>query len=107
MWNQCLVVDEDDGSIRVAGRSKPWVCGCLLAGILGSNPTLGHGCLFIECCVLSGRGLCVGLITRPEEFYRVWCIGVCEALIMSRPWPIAGWLLHHGAGGRGKCDDAL
>jgi hypothetical protein len=29
-----------------------------------------------ECCVLSGRGLCVGLITRPEEFYRVWCVWV-------------------------------
>jgi hypothetical protein len=27
-----------------------------------------------ECCVLSGRGLCDGLITRPEEFYRVWCV---------------------------------
>jgi len=25
--------------------------------------------VFCECCVLSGRGLCVGLITRPEEFY--------------------------------------
>jgi hypothetical protein len=24
-----------------------------------------------ECCVLSGRDLCVGLITRPEEFYRL------------------------------------
>ena len=24
-----------------------------------------------ECCVLSGRGLCVGPITRPEESYRV------------------------------------
>jgi hypothetical protein len=24
-----------------------------------------------KCCVLSGRGLCVGLITRPEKFYRV------------------------------------
>ena len=27
-----------------------------------------------ECCVLSGRGLCVGLITRPEESNRVWCV---------------------------------
>ena len=27
-----------------------------------------------ECCVLSGRGLCVVLITRPEESYRVWCV---------------------------------
>jgi hypothetical protein len=24
-----------------------------------------------ECCVLSGSGLCVGLITRPEESYLV------------------------------------
>ena len=26
-----------------------------------------------ECCVLSGRVLCVGLITRPDESYRVLC----------------------------------
>jgi hypothetical protein len=26
--------------------------------------------VFYECCVLSGRGLCGGLITRPEESYR-------------------------------------
>jgi hypothetical protein len=24
--------------------------------------------------VLSGRDLCVGLITRPEESYRLWCV---------------------------------
>jgi hypothetical protein len=29
-----------------------------------------------ECCVLSCRGLCVGLITRPEKSYRVWCVWV-------------------------------
>jgi hypothetical protein len=29
-----------------------------------------------ECCVLSGRGLCVGLITRPEESYRLWRVVV-------------------------------
>jgi hypothetical protein len=28
------------------------------------------------CCVLSGRGLCDELITRPEESYRLWRI-VC------------------------------
>jgi hypothetical protein len=27
-----------------------------------------------ECCVLSGRGFCFGLITRPEESYGVWCV---------------------------------
>jgi len=29
-----------------------------------------------ECCVFSGRSLCVGLIIRPEESYRVWCVSV-------------------------------
>jgi hypothetical protein len=27
---------------------------------------------------LSGRGLCDGLITRPEESYRLWCVIVCD-----------------------------
>jgi hypothetical protein len=31
-----------------------------------------------ECCVLSGRGLCGELITRPEESYRVWRVVVCD-----------------------------
>jgi len=30
------------------------------------------------CCVLSSRGLCDELITRPEESYRLWCIVVCD-----------------------------
>ena len=29
-----------------------------------------------ECCVLSGRGLCDGLNTRPEESYRLQCVCV-------------------------------
>jgi len=29
-----------------------------------------------ECCVLSDRGLCDELITRPEESYRLWCVVV-------------------------------
>jgi len=29
-----------------------------------------------ECCVLSGRGLCFGLITRSKESCRVWCVWV-------------------------------
>jgi hypothetical protein len=31
-----------------------------------------------ECCVLSGRGLCDELITRPEECCRLWCVVVCD-----------------------------
>ena len=31
-----------------------------------------------ECCVLLGRGLCDGLITRPGESYRLWRVVVCD-----------------------------
>jgi len=44
-------------------------------------------------CVLSDRGLCDGLITRPEESYRMWCIVVCDletSSRMRRPWPVLG-----------------
>jgi hypothetical protein len=34
-------------------------------------------------CMLSGRGLCDGLITRPEESYRLWCVLVCD-LVTSK-----------------------
>jgi len=42
--------------------------------------------------VLSGRGLCDELITRPEESYRLWCIIVydLETSRMNRPWPALG-----------------
>ena len=42
-----------------------------------------------ECCVLSGRGLCDELITRPEESYRMWCVVECDlgTSWMRRPWP--------------------
>jgi hypothetical protein len=45
-----------------------------------------------ECCVLSGRGLCDELITRPEESYRLWCVVVCdlETPGMRRPWLALG-----------------
>ena len=59
----------------VAARSKAWVCSRSLAEIVGSNPTEGMDD-FCECCVLSGRGLCDELITRPEESYRLWYVVV-------------------------------
>jgi len=42
-----------------------------------------------ECRVLSGRGLCEELITRPEESYRLWCVVVCvlETSWMRSPCP--------------------
>jgi hypothetical protein len=60
--------------IPAAARSKAWVCGRSLAGIAGSSPAGDWMCVSCEYCVLSGRGLCVGLITRPEESYRLWCV---------------------------------
>jgi hypothetical protein len=54
--------------VPVAARSKAWVCGRSPAEIVSLNPT---GCMDVcESCVLSGRGLCEGLITGPEESYR-------------------------------------
>jgi hypothetical protein len=42
--------------------------------------------------VLSGRGLCDELITRPEDSYRLWCGVVCdlETSWLRRPWPTEG-----------------
>ena len=34
--------------------------------------------VFCQCCVLSGRGLCDGLITRPEESYLLRCVVLCD-----------------------------
>ena len=31
-----------------------------------------------ECYVLSGRGLCDGLITHPEESYQLWRVLLCD-----------------------------
>ena len=31
-----------------------------------------------DCCVLSGRGLCDEMATRPEASYRLWCVVVCN-----------------------------
>jgi len=40
--------------------------------------------------VLSCRGLCDGLIPRPEESYRLWCVVVCdpEYLMNEEPYTI-------------------
>ena len=53
----------------VASWPEASVCGQSLAGLACSNHTKGRGCLSYEGCVLSGRGLCVELIDRPEESY--------------------------------------
>jgi len=62
--------------VPVAARSKVWVCGRSVAGIACSNTAWGIDVCGFEFCMSSGRSLCVGLITRPEESYRVWCVWV-------------------------------
>jgi hypothetical protein len=60
----------------VAERSTVLVYGRSLAG---SNPAGGmDGCPLWVLCVLSGRGVCDGLITRPEKSCRLWCVLVCD-----------------------------
>jgi hypothetical protein len=56
----------------VPARSKTWVCGRSIAGNAGSNPAGDTDVSIVDCCVLWSRGLCVRLITRPDESYPVW-----------------------------------
>jgi len=43
--------------------------------------------LCVECCMLSGRGLCDEPITRPEESYRLYCVVVCDLKPRERGGP--------------------
>jgi hypothetical protein len=57
--------------IPVAARSTA-------ARLLRSWVRIPPGAWMFVCCVLSGRGLCDELITRPEEYYLLWRIVVCD-----------------------------
>ena len=72
----------------VAAQSKAWVCGRSLAGNAGSNPAEAMDVCH-ECCVLSGRGFCFWLITRPEESTECG-VSECdrESPIMTNPGPV-------------------
>jgi hypothetical protein len=58
--------------IPVAAQSK--ATAAPLLGLWVRIPPGAWMSVCCECCVLSGRGLCEGLITRPEESYQVWCV---------------------------------
>jgi hypothetical protein len=59
---------------QIAARSQVWVCGRLLAGVIGYNPAMDMDVCCCVCCVLSGRSLCVGAISSPEESKKSWCV---------------------------------
>jgi hypothetical protein len=69
---------------KIEGRSQWQRClrrGSAVARLLRSWVRIPPGAsmyVCCECCVLSGRGLCDELITRPEECYRLWCVVVCD-----------------------------
>jgi len=63
--------------VPVAARSKAWVCGRSPSETVGLNPTGGMD-VCRECCVLSSRGLCDELITRPEDSCRLGCVVVYD-----------------------------
>jgi hypothetical protein len=73
--------------VPVAARSKTLACSSWV-----SIPPGVRMFVCYECCVLSGRGLCDELITRPDESYRLCCVVVCdlETSRMRRPWPALG-----------------
>ena len=64
--------------VPLAARSKAQVCNRSPAETVGSNPTGAWMTICYDYCVLSGRGLCDGLIPRPEESYRMWRVVVCD-----------------------------
>jgi hypothetical protein len=70
-WILTVRIRVHPGPIPVAVRSKAWVYGRSLTGIVGSNPAGAWMSVSSECRVLSGRGLCDELVHRPEESYRV------------------------------------
>ena len=71
-------------------------CGSAAARLLGLWVRIPQGAwisVCCECCVLSGRGLCVGLMTRPEESYRLWWVVLCvfwKPLEWGGPGPLGG-----------------
>jgi hypothetical protein len=55
------------GRVSVAARSEV----TSLLGSLARIPLKAWMFVCCKCCALSGRGLCEGLITHPEESYRL------------------------------------
>jgi len=67
-----IIITTDYRPIPMAAWCKAWVCGRTIAEFVGSNSAGAWMSVFCECCLLSGRGLCVWLITSHEDSYRVW-----------------------------------
>jgi hypothetical protein len=90
LWRKVI---ESKGDL---GRSQ-WPhglrCGSVAARLLGLWVRIPAGAWMPvtgKCCVLKDRGPCVGLITRPEESYWVWCVWVWS-WILDNEEPLSHW----------------
>ena len=66
---------------KIQEEITPLFKGSRAASLLGSWVRIPPGAWIFVCCecrVLSGRGLCDELITRPEQSYRLCCVVVCD-----------------------------
>ena len=90
-WNKKIVKIKSGRSQRPRGLRRRSTAARLL-GLWVRIPPGPWIFVCCECCVMSGRGLCDELITRPEESYRLWCVVMCdlETSWMRRPWPTGG-----------------
>ena len=81
----------------LAQTSQSWwprECVSAAAHFLGLSvqiPPVAWMSVFCDCCLLSGRGLCVGPITRPEESYQVWYVSL-SVIAEPRQWGGRGQL---------------
>jgi hypothetical protein len=55
-------------------RGNSSLCAGAFPLLRGRAPAKLRGNAACECCVLSGRGLCVGLISRPEDACQMHCV---------------------------------
>jgi len=92
-----IIVQQNATIYNITSRRSQWRRGlrrrstaARLLGLLVRIPPGAWMSVCCECCVLSGRGLCDELITRPEESYRLRCVVVCdlENLMNEEPNPI-------------------
>ena len=93
LTNLCYTKSKQDAT-QLKTRRSQWPRGLRrgfgAARLLGLRVRIPRAWTYVccECCLLSGRGLCVGLITCPEELYRVWCVwvwsGATETLLVIR-----------------------
>ena len=68
-------------SVRWSQWPRGLRCVSAAARLLGLRVRITRGAwmfFYCECRVLSGRGVCEELITRPEESYRLCCVVVCD-----------------------------